>query len=399
MTTVTALNGAVRASPPLTLFSFGYEGWGSTTKILVDIVDTVERNRGFLEPIFVDARLRRSVRAVGFRDKAFERLLGPERYVWMPGLGNLSILDNGPWRLKDRKGIDELLSLAERAARNRRRIIYFCSCGQPPTRCHRHELISKALIERARAEKLDVAVAEWPGGEPQALEQQFDLKTFRALAAAAKRAPKTGSSPPTVTVKNAARFHGVAWATMLTARVDPSTVVDLLIGPPTASTLGWHLPVLGPASTAASATRLREANGYAALSAGHGGRRWAAASVYTLLHVDKVMAADGASALRFKVNRRMTTAGKLLADARADGTELPVIIGDAVDCSAIVGVARVVEMDLKDDATDLLVADVRALVPRHRQQELTLLSTKQPIAAGFIRPYAIVKTPPWIEKT
>ena len=59
-----------------TLFTWGYYGWGNHTPSLVEAVDAVETERGFQPPIFVDIRLRRSVRAAGFTGQAFERLVG-----------------------------------------------------------------------------------------------------------------------------------------------------------------------------------------------------------------------------------------------------------------------------------------------------------------------------------
>ena len=68
-----------------TLFSWGYYGWGNHTPNLVEAVDAVETSRGFEPPIFVDVRIRRSVRAAGFKGPAFERLLGERttRHRWM----------------------------------------------------------------------------------------------------------------------------------------------------------------------------------------------------------------------------------------------------------------------------------------------------------------------------
>lgn len=75
----------------ITLFSFGYWGWGNATPQLVQAVDAAEDARGFQPPLFVDVRISRSVRAVGFRDHAFEQLVGKERYVWLRRLGNRNI--------------------------------------------------------------------------------------------------------------------------------------------------------------------------------------------------------------------------------------------------------------------------------------------------------------------
>ena len=58
---------------PITIFSWGYWGWGNATTQMVEAVDAIERDHGFLPPLFVDVRIRRSVRAVGFRDDACRR--------------------------------------------------------------------------------------------------------------------------------------------------------------------------------------------------------------------------------------------------------------------------------------------------------------------------------------
>jgi hypothetical protein len=52
---------------PVTIFSFGYHGWGTCTQKLVHLVDAIEEERGFQRPIFVDTRIRRAGRAPGFQ--------------------------------------------------------------------------------------------------------------------------------------------------------------------------------------------------------------------------------------------------------------------------------------------------------------------------------------------
>ena len=64
----------VSLAPPsrrLTMFSWGYEGWGNATRQLVRSFDLAEAYRRHTPPIFVDIRMSRSVRAVGFRDHTF----------------------------------------------------------------------------------------------------------------------------------------------------------------------------------------------------------------------------------------------------------------------------------------------------------------------------------------
>jgi hypothetical protein len=64
---------------------------GSSTRQLKEAVDAVERARDFKPPYFVDLRISRSVRAEGFKEKAFEMAVGRGRYHWMPSLGNKRI--------------------------------------------------------------------------------------------------------------------------------------------------------------------------------------------------------------------------------------------------------------------------------------------------------------------
>jgi hypothetical protein len=116
---------------PLTMFTWGYHGWGSSTDKFKQAVDVVELERNFEPPFFVDIRARRSVRAVGFRDGAFDKRLGQERYRWMPSLGNRWVKTRkGPKiQINEPEAAEELLGLALSLRTKRRRVIFFCSCG------------------------------------------------------------------------------------------------------------------------------------------------------------------------------------------------------------------------------------------------------------------------------
>jgi hypothetical protein len=95
----------------LTLFTWGYWGWGNATRELVRAVDAAEARSGFEPPLFVDIRILRSVRAVGFNGTNFERLVGPHRYRWLRDLGNLTVLEGrgGKVRIKDPNAAATLL--------------------------------------------------------------------------------------------------------------------------------------------------------------------------------------------------------------------------------------------------------------------------------------------------
>jgi hypothetical protein len=111
-------------SEKLTAFSWGYCGWGSATRELVWAFGEVEKSRGYGEPLFVDVRVSRSVRAAGFLDLILEQ--------------------------------QRLL----------RRIVFFCGCESPwrAHECHRG-LVGATLLKAARARKVDLWLQEWPGGE------------------------------------------------------------------------------------------------------------------------------------------------------------------------------------------------------------------------------------------
>src|ERR1700712_2475078 len=142
----------------LVAFSWGYEGWGNHTEALVEIVDAIEASRGYAPPLFVDIRLRRAVRAVGFRDRAFEQRLGP-RYRWLRGLGNRAIIEDlaDAIVIADPSEARTLVELIADAAY--RRVIFFCSCGSPlrAAQCHRAEVARLALTE-ARRRKLALTI-------------------------------------------------------------------------------------------------------------------------------------------------------------------------------------------------------------------------------------------------
>ena len=79
---------------------------------------TAEQARGFQPPVFVDIRFRRAVRAEGFKEKAFEKVLGPERYIWMKDLGNANITDADATKAKisNENAVNDLIDIAIDAA-------------------------------------------------------------------------------------------------------------------------------------------------------------------------------------------------------------------------------------------------------------------------------------------
>jgi hypothetical protein len=219
----------------LNMFTFGYWGWGSATRELVRSLDAVERRRGFRSPIFVDVRIHRGVRATGFRDDAFEQLLGRARYRWMRGLGNLAVVGRSGGRrvkIKSPAAATELLEFAREAARQHRRVIFFCGCPYPGF-CHRHA-VSQLLLRYARARGINLRISEWPGGKPTApatqvpLEETSDAQSVRL---------------PLRSVTELARVASLAYGTLVRVRNEKSEQV-VPIGPARYAKKGWYLPVL-----------------------------------------------------------------------------------------------------------------------------------------------------------
>jgi hypothetical protein len=150
-----------------TIFSWGYYGWGNHTPQLVEAVDAVERSRGFEPPLFVDIRIRRTVRAKGFHGNAFEKLLGQDRHRWMKALGNKFIQTRtGPTiQIAEPAAAGELLDLAVVLARRKQRVLFFCSCQWPRCEgeiaCHR-TTVAELVLNAAKKRAVPVEVVEWP---------------------------------------------------------------------------------------------------------------------------------------------------------------------------------------------------------------------------------------------
>jgi hypothetical protein len=181
-------------------FSWGYWGWGGSTRELVKAFDAAEKLRGFAPPVFVDVRVRRTVRAVGFCGDAFEKRLGSERYRWMDGLGNQGVADRSrDMYLRDATKVRDLLDLVVDAHARQRHVIFFCACRDPRrdgTRtCHR-DLVGELLVKEARRRRVALAVVEWPGSSPLHLVAVFPPEAARASLGDAQgvRVPR-GMSP------------------------------------------------------------------------------------------------------------------------------------------------------------------------------------------------------------
>lgn len=224
----------------LTLFSWGYYGWGNATKQLVKAVDAIEESRGFKPPLFVDIRISRAVRAPGFNGSAFEKLLG-DRYVWMPSLGNKKIISRTGKgiQIADPEAAEELLDLAVKAAKEKRRLIFFCGCEFPKwdgkTACHRDK-VAELVIAAAKKRKLAVKVVEWPGDSRPRLKMELSSDNFRRVKNGSRFVPVSRQIKPEV-------LEGPAWGAIMTFSSGDDQI-HRLVGPLIWQRNSWHLPML-----------------------------------------------------------------------------------------------------------------------------------------------------------
>jgi hypothetical protein len=225
----------------LTIFTWGYDGWGSSTRQLKVAVDAVEGGRGFEPPYFVDLRISRSVRAEGFRENAFEKTVGRARYQWMPSLGNDRIKRRkGPRiQINEPAAVEELLGIALRRNAKRQRLLMFCQCplpGRPRAhdRCHRVEVAS-LLLKAASKRNVSLRIGEWPGGQPQAGTLRVsDLQATKLKSGA--RSIVLGKRQPSI------ELLGLPWGSIVNLR-SPSSAGRVIADSAVYRGGKWLLPV------------------------------------------------------------------------------------------------------------------------------------------------------------
>ncbi len=190
----------------LEAFTWGYHGWGNQSRHFVRAVDDTEHLRGFTSPHFVDMRISRGGRAADFHGATFAGILGPDRYQWMPELGNPHISSKrGPRiQIADPSAAERLLDHVIEAHRRRQRIIIFCHCLEPVLKqddgypsCHRVE-VGTLLLKAAARRHIALTISEWPGSAPASVQIEGGPLQIKALKTAARYVPiaAAGRDPP-----------------------------------------------------------------------------------------------------------------------------------------------------------------------------------------------------------
>lgn len=238
----------------ITLFSWGYWGWGNSVKKFVEATDAVESSRGYGPPIFADIRIRRSVRAKWFNGNAFEKIVGAERYVWMKDLGNRAVADGtGGIVIANPKAAVDLLDLAIKSAEDSRRSIFFCAC-QIPACCHRSEVARLVLLE-AKKRGVKLEIIEWPGGEPLEMDVEAPKTAMAALSRGLKYVPMGNRV-------DLACLGSIPWGSTINLQ-NGSQTESFVTGPACFQVSQWYLPVLNLDD---AVYRWRKVNGYVARS-------------------------------------------------------------------------------------------------------------------------------------
>ena len=401
---------------PMTIFSWGYWGWGNATPQLLDAVDAVEAARDFRPPRFVDVRISRSVRAVGFRDSTFETLLGRDRYIWMPALGNRYIVTRtGPsLQIAEPTAADDLLDIAINAGAERRRLLFFCSCERPINdhgdACHRVE-VARLIRAAAAGRGYSLQTVEWPGGEPTSIDLDVPLSVFRS-------AQHGRASLPLDKRVDLDRLRGLAWGTIVRLRHGTDRLA-LATGPARFQSGDWCLPVLqrfaGHGADGATpgdwAIQFREQHGYmpeptrarkAPARSSTGGqsavRDLSQECIYTIVHIDLLSSIEAGSGSGVLTESKPWTSGRRLLDqSRHRNLDLPIVFADATDCSRLLFWAIIKRIDTVADGTRYAFERLRPIPGRHAPQELVLLSSGKRIAPNYIRPYALCRTPAFLD--
>ena len=234
-------------------FTWGYWGWGNESRHFVEAVDRLEKRRGYEPPVFVDLRFSRGGRAANFKANAFAEIVGPERYRWMPQLGNKRIGSKRgpPIQIADPAAASTLLEHIDALQRANRRLIMFCACARPWLKldngypaCHRVS-VATLLLRLAEKRRLPLTIAEWPGSAAASLALVCDPRQIKALTTRAKYIPigALAKNPPHIAVLgwgSIVRFNGreISW-----------TVVT---GPAYARGGEWRIQVMNDAYAGAS---------------------------------------------------------------------------------------------------------------------------------------------------
>lgn len=122
--------------------------------------------------------------------------------------------------------------------------------------------------------------------------------------------------------------------------------------------------------------------------------------IYTILHPETLNHFQNNGGYGEYEEKKCWTSGlELFHQVKSKGERLPLVFGDATDCSRLIYWAQLddIRIDSAQSSTSYLFSRLQPIPRKHSPQELTLISTGETIAEGFIRPYALVRKPDFLK--
>lgn len=345
------------------VYLFGYEGWGPHVRLMKDAFirhNMLVRGRGLK---WVDVRLRRSVRAVGFSGNNPEKILGRGYYSWISDFGNKAI--EGGHGIKDiHRGFLQLQEELHEAEKGNYDLIMFCSCDL--SSCHRYEV--RRQISQMEEGK-GIEFREWPYSEVSEIDlRKHDIEI----------------SPVAIQVPLGIKLEGIGSA----LTIAPGTSVRFFnrYGEEETRIVGRVLP--------------SPDENHAILKTGYLLSRFVYPyCIYTIRKrddLDKVFINGGKG--EFSENTKWATGLRYLENARSKGQILPLIFADASSIDGLIYYARLTDIEIMPDGkkgclTTYQFDNLTKFERKYRISRLRLAGTGNRLPKNFIRNYALCETP------
>jgi hypothetical protein len=262
-------------------------------------------------------------------------------------------------------------------------------------------------LQAARTRNVPIEIVEWPGGEPTLFNLNVPEGEFERVLHGSK----------SIVLGNRvrlSRYGQVPWGSIVNVRCNGDTV-PVATGPARCSKGRWFLPVPWQSADSNKSVAdlqrrvpmLRRDKGYEPRlvkarkgSSGSTTPGLYERCVYTIAHLDKLKQAVHKRKGRdtFEERRRWMTGLKLLRAVKHAPLEVPILFGDANKCSRLVywGVLR--NISFRKKRTTYTFENLQRIPRGHKTQELWLSKQNRKIAPRFIRPYAICRTPEFLQR-
>ena len=160
----------------------------------------------------------------------------------MPELGNRNVKLNRPGICIDKpEAARDLLQRALHYARQKRRVLFFCSCKDLDAKtCHRTKVADLVLKEATR-KRHAIEIVEWPGGKPAST--QIAVTVTPAIQKAVARGEQNGrKNIPLRKNSNLDELIGLPWGSIVNLHAG-DRVLPIVSGPAKYQG-GWQLRVL-----------------------------------------------------------------------------------------------------------------------------------------------------------